>query len=57
MRGAMGAARREGELTHHGSRLHLHAIFTQDGRVATGHSDAIALEPGAMLRIAAPTSR
>lgn len=50
------ATDREGELTHHGTRLHLHAIFTEKDRVATGHIDAISLEPGATLRIASPTA-
>ena len=51
------AAGRAGELTHHGTRIHLHAIFDHEGRPATAHIDSMTLEPGALLRIATPTSR
>lgn len=51
------AAGRAGDLTHHGTRIHLHAIFDHEGRPATAHIDSLTLEPGALLQIAMPASR
>jgi alpha-acetolactate decarboxylase len=42
---------RAGELTHHGSAIHAHAIFDRDGQATTAHIDAPAIESGARLRI------
>lgn len=47
---AAGAA---GVLTHHGTAIHVHALVEGDGRVLTGHIDAVTLRPGASLQIPA----
>jgi acetolactate decarboxylase len=41
---------RAGELTHHGTSVHLHAVVTaKDGSVRSGHVDRVALASGASL--------
>ncbi len=40
-----------GVMTHHGSDTHLHALFTLDGAIATGHIDAVTVAEGATLRL------
>ncbi len=40
-----------GVMTHHGSDTHLHALFTRDGELVTGHIDAVTVAKGAMLRL------
>lgn len=44
---ARGAA---GQLTHHGRRTHLH-VLVEGPEPQVGHVDAVALEPGALLRL------
>jgi hypothetical protein len=46
---------REGEMTHHGTALHVHAVLTVDGRMATGHVDDFRMQPGAVLQL--PSNR
>jgi alpha-acetolactate decarboxylase len=44
------AERSAGRLTHHGQRLHAHAVVTEpDGAHASGHLDAVAVHAGAVL--------
>ncbi len=38
-----------GVLTHHGTAVHMHAIFTNDGKKMTAHVDSVALLAGAQL--------
>jgi len=40
---------RPGELTHHGSDMHVHAILVLDGGTVTAHVDEVTLAPGARL--------
>jgi hypothetical protein len=40
-----------GILTHHGSRLHMHAILTFEGERMTAHVDSISLAAGARLTV------
>jgi hypothetical protein len=42
-----------GRLTHHGQKTHIHVVLP--GQEASGHVDAIALEPGAQLALPALT--
>jgi hypothetical protein len=42
---------REGELTHHGTALHAHAILTRDGRTLTAHIDSLRVGAGSVLRV------
>ena len=44
---------REGELTHHGTALHLHAVLLLEGRRTAAHVDQFRLQPGAKLQIPA----
>jgi alpha-acetolactate decarboxylase len=44
---------REGELTHHGTALHLHAVLLLEGRRTAAHVDQFRLLPGARLQIPA----
>ncbi len=39
-----------GTMTHHGTSIHAHAIMTLDGRIVTGHVDAIRVRPGNVLK-------
>lgn len=43
-----------GVMTHHATSVHMHAIFSADGRTATAHVDAISLDAGATLRLPLP---
>lgn len=44
-----------GVMTHHGQRLHLHAVVVDpDGRVLSGHVDDVALGEGSSLFLPAP---
>jgi hypothetical protein len=43
----------QGIMTHHGTRLHLHAIVDGPPR-ATGHVDRFRLQPGAVVHLGAP---
>jgi acetolactate decarboxylase len=50
------APNQEGVMTHHGTSLHMHAVFSLDGVTVTAHADSAALAPGARLRLpGAPT--
>lgn len=42
---------REGELTHHGTALHAHAILTRDGGTITAHADTLRVGAGSVLRV------
>ncbi len=42
---------REGELTHHGTALHAHAILMRDGRTVTAHADSLRVGAGSVLRV------
>jgi hypothetical protein len=42
---------RAGELTHHGARIHAHAIFEYEGRTITAHVDELGLADGGTLRV------
>jgi alpha-acetolactate decarboxylase len=44
---------REGELTHHGTALHVHALLLIDGRRTAAHADKFRLQPGGSLQIPA----
>jgi hypothetical protein len=44
---------REGELTHHGTALHVHAVLLLEGRRTAAHVDQFRLQPGARLQIPA----
>lgn len=47
-----------GVLTHHGSNVHMHAIFVHEGQRITAHIDSMALAAGARLTVpGAPTRR
>jgi acetolactate decarboxylase len=48
------AAGSEGEMTHHGTAIHAHAIVTMDAGPVTGHVDAMTVGPGAVLMLPAP---
>jgi alpha-acetolactate decarboxylase len=47
------AADSVGELTHPGTSIHAHAIFEVNGEPVTAHVERIAVDGGAMLRLAA----
>ena len=49
------AENREGVLTHHGTRVHMHAIFIRDGARMTAHVDALTLDANAKITV--PVSR
>jgi hypothetical protein len=40
-----------GELTHHGTSMHAHALVRIAGRLVTGHVDSIGIEAGATLQL------
>jgi hypothetical protein len=40
-----------GELTHHGTSMHAHALVRLGGRLVTGHIDSLGIEAGATLRV------
>ncbi|HZT56060.1 MAG TPA: acetolactate decarboxylase [Burkholderiaceae bacterium] len=44
---------REGELTHHGTALHVHAVLLIEGRRTAAHADKFRLQPGARLQLPA----
>ncbi len=43
------AENQAGVLTHHGSSVHMHAIFKYDGKTITAHVDSVTLAAGAQL--------
>ena len=42
-----------GEITHHGTMIHAHALLDQDGARLTGHVESVAFAPGAVVRVPA----
>ena len=42
---------REGEMTHHGTRTHMHAVMGIDGRTITGHVESVTVAGGATVRV------
>jgi hypothetical protein len=42
-----------GEITHHGSSIHAHALLDVDGTRLTGHVERLAFGPGAIVRVSA----
>lgn len=45
------ATGREGEMTHHGTRTHVHAVLEHAGRTITGHVESVSLAAGAKVRV------
>lgn len=45
----------EGQITHHGTSVHAHALLEVGGRRLTGHVESMALATGAIVRV--PASR
>ena len=45
------ATGREGEMTHHGTRTHIHAVLVHKGRTITGHVERVSVAAGAALRV------
>lgn len=43
---------REGVMTHHGSRTHMHVVLTEGGAPMTAHVDDLVLAPGAVIALA-----
>jgi acetolactate decarboxylase len=43
----------EGEMTHHGTAIHAHALVRLDAERITGHVDAMTVAPGAVLMLPA----
>lgn len=44
-----------GEITHHGTLIHAHALLDVDGTRLTGHVERLAIAPGAVVRV--PSAR
>jgi hypothetical protein len=42
-----------GEITHHGTLIHAHALLDVDGTRLTGHVERLAIAPGAVVRVPA----
>jgi acetolactate decarboxylase len=42
-----------GEITHHGTSIHAHALLDIDGTRLTGHVEHLAVGPGAVVRVSA----
>jgi hypothetical protein len=45
------ATGREGEMTHHGTRTHAHAVVEYGGRAITGHVESVSVAAGAAVRV------
>jgi hypothetical protein len=45
------ATGREGEMTHHGTRTHAHAVLQYEGRTITGHVESVSVAAGAAVRV------
>jgi len=42
---------REGEMTHHGTNAHIHALLDHNGSTITGHVETVAVTAGATVRV------
>jgi len=42
---------RAGEMTHHGSNVHVHAVLEHEGDTITGHVDSVTIAAGAAVRV------
>lgn len=48
------ATGREGDMTHHGTRTHIHAVLEHDGRTVTGHVERVSVAAGTEVRVPRP---